>query len=67
MDEDEEDVYVRLAAMVAAAKRLDPQSPPKELIMSLETVIEQIRKIEELCAKMKTRATAMTGPTARSE
>jgi hypothetical protein len=66
MDEDEE-VYVRLAEMVAAAKRLDPQSPPKELIMSLETVIEQVRKIEELCAKMRSRATAMTGPTARSE
>jgi hypothetical protein len=57
MDLDEE-TYAVINASTAANKRLESFSPPaaaKELIMSMETVMEQRRAINLLLEKMKLR------------
>jgi hypothetical protein len=61
----DEKVYARIHANQAAARRLDPLRQPVELIMSLETMITQAKKVEEICSRMRARAAALAGP--RSE
>jgi hypothetical protein len=64
--DDDEEVYARIRANVAAQRRLEawaPPSAPKELIMSIESVHEQRRKIAEIAARLRSRAERWTeGP-----
>jgi hypothetical protein len=66
MDLDEE-TYAIITANADAAKRVEANQhrAPVERVMSMETVLEQRRKVEALCAKMRARARAITeGPQA---
>jgi hypothetical protein len=62
MDEDEE-VWARIAMNTEDARRVEALSPPRspvELIMSMETVLEQRRKIAEVSARLRSRAASWT-------
>lgn len=61
MDLDEE-TYAVINANNAAAMRLDALIPvqPKELVMSLETVAEQRRKVDIICGRLRAREAALT-------
>jgi hypothetical protein len=65
MDEDEE-VYARIAANVAANRLLESRLPARGVVekaMSLETVMEQRRKADEIAKRLRDRATLWTdGP-----
>jgi hypothetical protein len=66
MDLDEE-TYAIITANNDAAKRVEANQhrAPVEKVMSMETVQEQRRKVEAICAKMRARAAALTeGPQA---
>jgi hypothetical protein len=60
----DKETYAILAANNEAAKRIEAhrQRAPVELIMSIETVIAQAKKVEEICTRMRARAAALTAP-----
>ena len=60
---EDEKAYAMIRANVEANRRLEsfyPPCAPVELIMSMETVLEQRRKIAEICARMRAREAGMT-------
>lgn len=61
MDLDEE-TYAVINANNAAAMRLEAHITvqPKELFMSLETVLEQRRKVDVICGRLRAREAALT-------
>lgn len=63
MIDEDEIVYARIRANTEANRRLEANyapSPPKELVMSIETVMAQRQKIDLLSAKMRARHLATT-------
>lgn len=65
MDLDEE-VYARIKAHTDSIRKLESHYPPRaprELIMSIETVREQRKKVEEIAARLRSRLKEAVGPT----
>lgn len=63
MIDEDEIVLAHIRANTEESKRLQANyvcDAPKELVMSIETVMEQRHKIDELLAKMRVRHTQTT-------
>lgn len=62
VDGDEESVkaYDMIIANTIAGRRLIAPDAPKEKIMSMETVMENRRQIDKICARLRAREAAMT-------
>jgi hypothetical protein len=60
------ETYAVIRANQEAAKRVEayhaaqPYTEPKELVMSMETVEANRRKVEAICAKLRSREAALT-------
>lgn len=62
VDGDEESVkaYDMIIANTIAGRRLIAPDAPKEKIMSMETVMENRRQIDKICARLRAREATMT-------